>query len=1182
MTSSNGSLGERGAGTANTPEPTGRGSHRSHRNRNSKGFLLLSSAFEPPSKDTRDSGIPQRRQSSRDEKGKAAVRDHDNGRIGRRSNAGTGSSVGSSPLSATVRNTATNNSVKEAQTDDVGTPAATEPKPAGLDVDSTQIVNLALNLSESRRNAARRSISLTTAPASPFKDTFAGGSLRQHLQQQRRSSRTTSPKPERGLLAHHRIGSGQKVQSPLNTTFDTQSEEGYQYRLTPSTLARAEKAKNYIGLMAEYRRLLQYVPPLKPHGAERVPTADSGFSSLLTPPRTQETASSTPHQPGREYNPLQYIRNRKVRARERKAIDGEAQGFGDLTKVSSWVDKVAAGASPEDCEAADCLPMPPFSKAAEVAALPHSPTQSKSQTSAPKIKRPRIDWLIDPADMLADAFWLEQDENKKIVENHWGNKIFSQDLELKRPMSRRDDEPEHEKSSELIRQGSPRLRLDTKLPEFSHSKVDAGKHHERTASRAKQKLLEATRLHHGHNGSAREHRLLRPRVLSDSDSSGTDGVHRPRRRSRRLTAETLEPATDILDLQMTEMLEREAMGHDWSATPESIERKAPGLKDGSVKSRDSSGRHSRPVSIVADNPQNRHLMLQHSSRQPSVDLTSGNGRVSLEELDSTAPNSPQTKASRATNAFVPSIAMDLSPPPNPISPTRHISRVRSRINPFHEHRRAHSRNGDGIETPVLAPPSGINEIVTGRSDTPQSRKRSPSPVSKVSTRKTDDGSESTGRSNQRRGRGEGQSSIIGFLKGTRGPAAKVSDFFWKREPTPTLSIPPGFSSDESEDESLRATKVNTEPEPRDTSTEAPSNRNLDAAILPSRNDKLPVFMPSEHRGRPTTARNGDGPKDSGSERQAREERRKASRANLLEIPPRIDIQSASPSSSPDLSQERRFSSTSDLESRRGSTMSGVESADARLNAMLGPPGRTRSALPVTGLTALETTHETRPSLEGKRQWSISDREVPNNYGAVTRKEIARVRALLLSSGIKAREISRRAAETVDLQENEGHYSDIAKLAKEKLNPVPNSQQHIIAARILSSDIQLSSRMWQATADKFYNTTVSSLLERADLLHSKVADNLTPMVRSAADEADSVSRNILTSQSLQIKRIIDTMDNMMRRRRRRFRWLRRGGWVLVEWALVGVMWFAWFLVVLVRIVMGLGKGVVGSFRWLFWL
>jgi hypothetical protein len=85
-----------------------------------------------------------------------------------------------------------------------------------------------------------------------------------------------------------------------------------------------------------------------------------------------------------------------------------------------------------------------------------------------------------------------------------------------------------------------------------------------------------------------------------------------------------------------------------------------------------------------------------------------------------------------------------------------------------------------------------------------------------------------------------------------------------------------------------------------------------------------------------------------------------------------------------------------------------------------------------------------------------------------------------------------------------------------------------------------------------------------------------------DEADDVSRELVDKQTLDVKGVTDKIDKMMRRRRRRFRWARRGGWVLVEWALVGVMWYVWFMVVLARVVMGVGRGVVGGVRWLFWL
>jgi len=203
---------------------------------------------------------------------------------------------------------------------------------------------------------------------------------------------------------------------------------------------------------------------------------------------------------------------------------------------------------------------------------------------------------------------------------------------------------------------------------------------------------------------------------------------------------------------------------------------------------------------------------------------------------------------------------------------------------------------------------------------------------------------------------------------------------------------------------------------------------------------------------------------------------------------------------------------------------------------------------------------------------------------MTRQEIARVRALLLSSGIKAKEIAQRAAEAKDLRTAEDpSYRDVAALAEDDVSPiVPKSQEHILAARILSSDIRLSSRLWQESANTFCNTTVNDLLNRVEDLQSKLVDNLTPMARQAADEADEVSKDLVTGKMLEVKRVCDKTDKMMRRRRRRFRWLRRGGWVLVEWALVGAMWYVWFMVVLAKIVMGLGRGVVGSLRWLFFL
>jgi hypothetical protein len=999
----------------------------------------------------------------------------------------------------------------------------------------------------------------------------------------------------------------------LKPAFEADQDGPYQYHFSASTLARAEKAKNAIELMAHYRRLLQVVPPLKPQALERSTTAGSMIAeSSLVASRSISTATSAPRQLGREYNPLQYIRNRKVRARERRAIDGEAQGFGDVDKVSTWVDQVSKEASSEDYQAADCLFMPTFSKAAEIAASPHnSPpsTLGKAQAAQAKVKRPRVDWITNPADMIADVFWLEQDDNKKSIEDRNGRMIFPQSTELKRPMSRRGEEPEAQLASapsiKKEETKSPDLRIDTKLPEFRSVRSDSEKHSDTATSRAKQKIREATRIHHGHNGSIRDHRhrlAVRSQSRSDSDSSDSEVARLPRRR-RSGTADSHDRGKDILEKQMMEMLANEARNSTWGSkdterkgTVKSIESQGAMLKDGLADSQKNIGGHSRPASIAKKEDISRRGSLRNgSSGRASLEVPGFGPRGSLEELDSTAPNSPQVKASKVTNYFVPSIGMDLSPPPRgrPASPTRNpLSRVKSKINQLQDYSRDRSRSrAPEADAVKIAPTPALisKEPAPESPQTPEREKRSMSPVKKVVSRKTDDSSRGSLRKagSIRRGKtNEEASGIRGLFKGSRNPVTRVTDFIWKKEPS-AIGTSSGFSTDESDIEDVRA--ASDKKDSRNSSIALQnSSSDVDASPLkekPSYLSEMPVFSSpfSERRGRPTRTRSDE---MSGSarkeERQAREERRKSSRTHMLK-PPRIDVQNASPTSSPEFPPQdlsHRDSSVSDLESRRGSFATGVYDADARLNAILGTRGRKDDSLPVTGLRALETSNNHRPSLEGKRHWSISDRGVSVHRGPMTKQEIARVKALLLSSGIKAKEISRRAAEIKDLKDtDEKTYADIAPLARQNVGPVPKSQEHFLAARILADDIQLSSRMWQASADNFTGVTVQNLLNRIETLQGTLADNLTPLTRKAADEADDVSKDLVTSQTLKVKRITDSMDKMMRQRRRRFRWLRRGGWVLVEWALVGVMWAVWFAVVLIRIVMGIGNGFIGVARWL---
>lgn len=1155
-----------------------KGNYRSHRTRHSGSFLLGTSLAQG-SNDTSQKRSPvAEKPAGRDHKGKGAEKRHTK----RRSN------VGGSPLASNVT-----------RAPEIGGDATADnhdeisKEPPSLDVDSAQIVNLALNLSESRRNAARRNVS-TPLPA-PFSEGFAGGSLRQHLQAQRRVSRNVSPKPDRGeraMTASPRVGPGQKLQSPLQASFESASE-GYQYHFSASTLARAEKAKNAIELMSQYRQLLQYVPPLKPQGTSETGTAPG--SPVLSASISETTSMRAL---GREYNPLQYIRNRKVRARNAKAIDGESQGFGDLEKVSHWVDQVGKEASSGECQAADCLTMPSFSKAADIAASPHTSPHSstgKGHATAPKVKRPRIDWVTNPADMLADVFWLEQDDNKKIIEDRHGQRVFPKSTELRRPMSRRSEEPVLKQSPKpgMRKEVSAMdLRIDTQLPKFKSIREDSEKASDSATSRAKQKLRDvrdATRIHHGHNGSMHEKRqFIRSLSRSDSDSSDSDAPHSNRHR-RSGTADSADRGTDILAKQMEEMLAKEARDNGWRQTrivnerqtDESLDSQYTSLKNKPGKRNVWSPPHSRSGSIVNNQSQAKRDSLRNgtSSGRASLEVPGQRPRHSLDELDSTAPNSPETKATKLANAFIPSIAMDLAyPRGRDHSPTKTpLSKVKSKIMPFRNNSRddrshSHVRVEDTPKSePMMSSKEHTPESPTGA----ERQKRSLSPVKKIASRKTDEGQKANRNAGSlRRGKTE-EMGIRGLFKGTRNPVTRVSDLLWKTK-EPSAGHGSGFSTDESDVEDAKAVKIKGGNTSRESSTAVEED---DADILagqerPSYLGEMPSFTsPFERRGRPTRTRSDT--LKSEADEEAREQRRKATRAQLLVPTPRIDVHNASPTSSPDSRGVNRFtrdSSPSDLESRRNSSTPGVHAADARLNSILGLPGKRRNALPITGLSNLETSHDDPRS----RQWSISDRGVSLHRGPMTKLEIARLRALLLSSGIKAAEISRRAAAPTVV------HPDIAALAPGPVDLVPKSQEHIIAARILSNDIQLSSRMWQSSADTFINTSVSNLLSSISALQTNLSDNLSPATRQAGDEADEVSQDLVTSQTLEVKRVTDKIDKMMRRRRRRFRWARRGGWVMVEWALVGVMWYVWFMVVLLRVVLGIGRGVLGSMRWLFWL
>ena len=232
----------------------------------------------------------------------------------------------------------------------------------------------------------------------------------------------------------------------------------------------------------------------------------------------------------------------------------------------------------------------------------------------------------------------------------------------------------------------------------------------------------------------------------------------------------------------------------------------------------------------------------------------------------------------------------------------------------------------------------------------------------------------------------------------------------------------------------------------------------------------------------------------------------------------------------------------------------------------------------------------------------------NQGGSLSRRELARLRASMYSSAVLARELSRRANQPRVRGSGDANGSGKALCVRRKAatsgeselltwpdvavystnpaelthRPIRHVELYPLAAQVLGGAIQRSGQSWQTSAELFASATIPALMERADSLRSRVAVELSGLARKAADDADVVSQDLVAVQRLQVIRVEDTIEMMLRRRRRRFRWVRRAGWLTVEWMLVGIMWFAWLVVMIARVFMGSYRGIVAGVRWLLWL
>ena len=1091
-----------------------------------------------------------------------------------------------------------------------------------LDTDPTHIINLALNLSESRRRqssfgrvssgdpiGSRRITSNGSFryPSSPVIGS-GGGNLKQQLQQRRRISRNASPKldnfPRDGNTSpserswHEQDNSRE---TPTTPTLNFDIVDDLSFNPSDATLLRAERAQQALELFYEYRRVLQYLPKL-PNPKSRPNTARGLGKKIF----------DTPEMLGRSYNPLQYIRNRKVRRNKRQNLHGEACGWKDVVNVRSWVDAVADEREEKISRVDNKYPLPPFGFQGEPVldgpSLPSSVRNSQGPTPA-EPPRPRVDWITTPWDMLADAYWLHQDDHKYLIEDRDGDKIYIPKRSSVDPVSRISQDLTY--PSVRRSQSIPRPNDESSKTNASVAEVDDEQSRERGRKRHQFRSSITSLPDHGGSQDRKSRwprNLIRSRSSSSSEESTQGSLTRQQRYgSTQESRERQESA--VLERQVMELLAKEAENLDWQNAEDVKKNSLPGKTTGDVvldSMNDGTVYPNVTKAEVTNSAAPHHHQSPHSRASLELPKPQGHDRHSaVDDIDSTAPNSP------VTNEHVPSIAINLSPPG---SRSSSVTRIPSLYNRTKKGIQSEANPTGGIDLGQ----ENVSSADWNHNDThdvaPQSAEAmtNSSPSDGFLSPKTAEGfgrilRHRHSESKSTRASKDPESRFRGFLKGGRlaelvgTEVSRVGDIFWRKDSTKQSSAVASPASSHTSDVSdtdddapaskmmqssrNRIRRTNADEEDNGRSSQKPVTQDLPKYHL----NNLPSFRsPFRRDDDPTASSKGE---DHILRQQiALRGRGRPSRLNDL-APPNLDMRGLSSSRSPPISRvQTHETDTSAYNSRRNSanpSESGPDEQDIQRSRVKGLPARLGAggptSIPMTGLASLDVRRSPskhRLSIGNKSQWSISDRAVSPAKGVVTRRDIIRTRALLLSSGIKAQEIARRAHETPDYQPP--MIQDLERCMKTTLPYVPRSQRHVLAARCFVKNISETNVQIRSAMDSFSNETAPALHDRIKALDQFISADLTPMVRAAADDADALSMELASSYRLSVKRLNDSIDFIVRRKRRRFRWVRRSGWTMLEWLLLGVMWCVWLVVVVVRLVRAVMRGVYKGLRWVLWL
>jgi hypothetical protein len=1081
-------------------------------------------------------------------------------------------------------------------------------------LDASQIVNMALNLSEGRRRhmsgshlippqqptSGRRVLSSGIPSLQGNYGPGVGGSLRQHLQQQRVSSRNAPLSDRRSpgsRLASTTYANGAAVET------GQEAELVYPYRFTAATLARAEKAKAFIELSVEFRRSLQFLPKL----GSKSPSHHARHHSLTRADTTESSADNgKPSQLGRSYNPLQVIRNRKARARARAQLDPDVNFWEDPSAVKLWVDAVEHSSQGEHYKHGERVLLPQYPVGDITIKIP----LSKDGRTVPSR---RMDWSMNPSEFLADAYWLEQGTNKALIEDAHGNKIFPTLLSADQARGRASIESHRSKAGSVGRSSHSRDSFERDIEvddSIERGREDTMQHH-----------------HHGRNDSTGRFKHVWHKARGRSRSSASDLSHSDEDlgQAQKISVPTASSHENLRlpDRISTTGLTVEPTGflhaspdlispgtpNKWGSDPPTTARKTLLEENGSVI------RSIEPIQPPGSRSQPAAALMHPQTPKMR--------RSSLEGPGSSSPTSP------VIVPFIPSFAADLSPPSSrKPSPSR---RMRGKI-PFvkgegpKEIKSAEQRQATYAE-PEATPRESEDHIPRQSLD----GLASPVRMKGIFSQKTNDSISSLSARPPSRGREgreakEADSAVRRFFKGRRlgeivRGEAKVGSFIRKKDSSHEYDVETPLSDstssmDESDTDETSGTSsardiLNGRRLKRKNTNGSMSRRQHSHRYRSNKPDKsryhieLPTFKPTST---PPTSQPPTPGRDHISEQQKQLTQQRSPRLDrLLPDLSRISTGETSKGGGKDLSRVSTLSTIGDTSpddhrkkkhGRHGlphflhphsvRSHSGLSKASKHLAAALDIPGmQGRIGLPPSALSSLA------PNVEGsgpgeQRHWSISDNISTHSphpgASTISAKDVARVRALLLCTGIKAAELARRAYEPRSdgavppylLQAIESSGAELAEL-----ETVPRKDEPMHASRLLGASLHSDSVQLHDSASQFRSETVAQLRSGLSELHGNVSSCLE-LARNTADAAVGFGALVTGQKTIEVRRVLDAAEKFRRQRRRRMRWVRRVGFGLLEWGVLLFMWWVWLIVMIFKTCWGVIRGVGRAVRWALWL